>query len=169
MSKVKLAVIMMTGLTLWAGSASAGGIANTGGYGAAGCGLGSIVFGDKEGMIQVLAATTNGTFYSQTFGITSGTSNCSQEKHAKAANLNVYVEANKLALSKDVARGRGETLAGLSQVLGCSDSSRLGQILQKNYTQIFPTQSADAKVVSRSILDTVQTDHALAGSCRISG
>ena len=46
------------------------------GYGAAGCGLGAIVFGSKPGMIQVLAATTNATFYSQTFGITTGTSEC---------------------------------------------------------------------------------------------
>src|SRR5205823_3826374 len=40
-------------------------------YGLAGCGLGSMLFGDQKGMIQILAATTNGTFGSQTFGITS--------------------------------------------------------------------------------------------------
>ena len=44
------------------------------GYGAAGCGLGSMVFGSKPGAEQVVAATTNGTFGSQTFGITFGTS-----------------------------------------------------------------------------------------------
>ena len=40
-------------------------------YGLAGCGLGSMVFGDQKGMIQILAATTNNTFGTQTFGITS--------------------------------------------------------------------------------------------------
>jgi len=46
-------------------------------YGMAGCGLGSIAFGNDQTMFkQVLAATTNGTFGTQTFGITSGTSNC---------------------------------------------------------------------------------------------
>src|SRR5690348_11977029 len=46
-------------------------------YGMAGCGLGSLVFGPNDAPVaQVLAATTNGTFASQTFGISSGTSNC---------------------------------------------------------------------------------------------
>src|SRR5437868_47659 len=48
-----------------------------GGYGMAGCGLGSLLFGPvNEPFAQVLAATTNATFATQTFGITSGTSNC---------------------------------------------------------------------------------------------
>ena len=135
------------------------------GYGAAGCGLGSVIFGDKKGGIQILASTTNDTYSNQIFGISSGTSNCSQEKHAKAANLKVYVEANKLALSKDVARGSGETLAGLSQVLGCSDSSKLGQVLQKNYTEIFPSQNVDAQGVSQSILETIHADPFFVNSC----
>src|SRR5262245_21507042 len=49
----------------------------TGGYGMSGCGLGSILFGtDQNKVMQILAATSNGCFGSQTFGITSGTSNC---------------------------------------------------------------------------------------------
>lgn len=45
-------------------------------YGMDGCGLGSIVFGNDNGTLkQVIAATLNGTGM-QTFGITSGTSNC---------------------------------------------------------------------------------------------
>ena len=51
--------------------------AQQGGYGMAGCGLGSLLFGnDNTTLMQILAATTNGLFGSQTFGITSGTSNC---------------------------------------------------------------------------------------------
>src|SRR3954469_2639303 len=46
-------------------------------YGMAGCGLGSLIFGPVNSPgAQILAATTNSTFGSQTFGITSGTSNC---------------------------------------------------------------------------------------------
>ena len=44
-------------------------------YGTAGCGLGSLVFGNQKGIVQIFAATTNGLFGSQTFGITTGTSN----------------------------------------------------------------------------------------------
>ena len=43
-------------------------------YGMAGCGLGSLAFEPGEG--QISAATTNGTFYNQFFGISSGTLNC---------------------------------------------------------------------------------------------
>ena len=37
------------------------------GYGTAGCGLGSMLFGNQKGMVQVLAATTNGISGNQTF------------------------------------------------------------------------------------------------------
>lgn len=42
-----------------------------------GCGLGFIVWRGERGVApQILAVTTNGTFGTQTFGITSGTSGC---------------------------------------------------------------------------------------------
>ncbi|HEY8553803.1 MAG TPA: DUF3015 family protein [Burkholderiales bacterium] len=44
------------------------------------CGWGSKLFDGQRGVVpQVLAATTNGTFGSQTFGISSGTSGCTQD------------------------------------------------------------------------------------------
>ncbi len=135
-------------------------------YGAAGCGLGSVIFGDKHGIVQVIAATTNATAYNQTFGISSGTSNCDTSEGKKSASLGVYVEANRIALAHDMARGNGETLAGLSKVIGCQDSSKLGGVLQKNYTEIFPNASVDSKTVSQSILKTVRQDHSLATTCQ---
>src|SRR5437660_11210298 len=48
-----------------------------------GCGLGKLAWGDyghqKSIGPQVLMATTNGTFGSQTFGISSGTSGCTND------------------------------------------------------------------------------------------
>ena len=45
-----------------------------------GCGLGATVFEGQSGLFpNVLAATTNGTFGNQTFGLTSGTSGCDAE------------------------------------------------------------------------------------------
>src|SRR5256885_13892242 len=78
-------------------------------YGLAGCGLGSMIFGDQKGMIQVLAATTNGTVGSQTFGITSGTSNCGEAGFSSSATR-TFIEGNREALAKDAARGSGETI-----------------------------------------------------------
>src|SRR3569832_2714255 len=66
-------------------------------YGSAGCGLGSIVFGSQPGFIQILAATTNGTFASQTFGITSGTSDCAVFVGGVVCVL-LIIETNRLAL-----------------------------------------------------------------------
>ena len=43
-------------------------VKGSGTYGTAGCGLGSMAFGNQKGFIQVLAATTNGLFGTQTFG-----------------------------------------------------------------------------------------------------
>ena len=39
-------------------------------YGLAGCGLGSMLIGSKPGIVQIFASTTNGSFGTQTFGIT---------------------------------------------------------------------------------------------------
>ena len=48
-----------------------------------GCGLGKLAWGDFKGQKQiapqVMMATTNGTFGSQTFGISFGTSGCTND------------------------------------------------------------------------------------------
>src|SRR5437763_460743 len=98
-------------------------------YGLAGCGLGSMVFGDQKGPIQILAATTNGTFGSQTFGITSGTSNCVEGSGAQGATN--FIEGNREALAKDAARGSGETITTLTAMAGCKDAKAVGVTLQK--------------------------------------
>lgn len=118
-------------------------------YGDAGCGLGSQVFPHKDN--QVLAATTNGTFYTQTFGISSGTSNCIDAGTVRhEARVQLYIEANKLALAKDISRGTGESLSTLSHLLDCSGQS-VGPILQQKYDVIFPNDDVSASAVSQSI------------------
>ena len=53
------------------------GMAYAGSQNDAGCGVGNLIFKDNNSVApQVLAATTNGTFGNQTFGITSGTLGC---------------------------------------------------------------------------------------------
>src|SRR4051812_17551156 len=108
-------------------------------YGTAGCGLGSMAFGDQKGAIQIVAATLNTTFGSQTFGITSGTSNCGEAVVATAATRN-FIEGNREVLAKDAARGSGETIIALSAMAGCKDSKAVGKKLQQNFAQLFPGQ-----------------------------
>jgi hypothetical protein len=137
------------------------------GYGTAGCGLGSIVFGNKTGIIQIFAATTNGTSASQTFGITSGTSNCKDTDGGKAS-AKAFIEANREALAKEIARGKGESIKNLATIAGCGDSAAVGTHLRKNFKQIFPNQSASASDVSSSILTTLQSNQQLSCS-KLSG
>jgi hypothetical protein len=138
-------------------------VAHADGYGTAGCGLGSILFGDKPGIIQVLAATTNGTFGTQTFGITTGTSNCEDTK-ASAANTKAFVQANREAVAKDIARGSGETISSLSTLAGCADPAAVGATLQKEFKKIFPNEQVTDVTVSDSVVNTLQSHSEL--SCR---
>jgi hypothetical protein len=126
-------------------------------YGTAGCGLGSMVMG-AEGS-QILAATTNGTG-SQTFGITSGTSNCGDTSGGEASTR-VYIEANREALAKEIARGRGEAISNLSTLGGCTDPQAVGVSLRKNFKTIFPNASAPTDQVTDSIISTLRSNPVL--------
>jgi hypothetical protein len=158
--KKQLALTMAAGLVLIAGQAQAKH------YGAAGCGLGSQLFKNNDKTSQVLGGTTNGTSGNQTFGITSGTSNCTDDgTHTAQGQVPLFIETNQVALANDIARGSGETLASLSQILGCDDVKRLGATLQKDYGRIFTTQNIKDANVTDSILDSVKGDSTLALEC----
>jgi hypothetical protein len=134
-------------------------IKGTGRYGTAGCGLGSMAFGDQPGGVQILAATTNGLFGTQTFGITTGTSNCGAG--AFASGTKNFVEANREALAKDMARGQGEAIGALTQINACGDSRAVGAALQKNFSVIFPSEDASSDQVTDAILRTLHGDASL--------
>lgn len=134
------------------------------GYGLAGCGLGSIVFGAKPGFVQVVAATTNG-YGGQTYAITTGTSNCDIPKMGQTAAY--YIEANRDIVMKDAARGEGETLSDLALIYSCSSSELFSQKVQNNYQQIF--NSSNAYDSSREIINTIKADSELTANCKIAG
>jgi len=135
-------------------------LAGRGRYGTAGCGLGSMAFGEQSGMIQVLAATTNGLFGTQTFGISTGTSNC-QETSGKVGTR-TFIEANREALAKDISRGSGETIDTLSHLAGCADAKAVGAALQSRYGELFPSATAPSDQVTESILSTLKSEKQLA-------
>lgn len=113
---------------------------NTGAYGVAGCGLGSMVLGDKPGAMQVLAATLNGTGV-QTFGITTGTSNCGKGLIAQRATD--FVKSNKVALQNEAAKGEGETLASFAQMMECQNQG-FAQDVKSNFESIFSLNNDSA-------------------------
>jgi len=129
-------------------------------YGAAGCGLGSLII-KSGGIVQIFTATTNGTFASQTFGITSGTSNC-DDASGGGDDARVFVHANRVELAKDISRGQGETIASLTAIAGCADSKAVGTKLQQSFKTIFPSASVSSDQVTDSILTTLKSDSTLA-------
>lgn len=118
------------------------------GYGTAGCGLGSILFGAKPGKIQILSSTTNGIYGNNTFGITSGTSNCDipEMGHEAAA----FIESNYEVVRKDAARGEGETLTALSVILNCQEST-LSEEVRSKYDFYFGQDVNSYETVRRMI------------------
>ncbi len=126
-------------------------------YGSAGCGLGSMIFeGDQTWWKQVLGATTNGTGF-QTIAITLGTSNCDSPAPLKVTQAEAYIEANKVALTNDIARGNGETIVGLSKVYGCSNSNEFGRALKSNYSNIFVSYDASSTEITHNINSVAST------------
>jgi hypothetical protein len=130
-------------------------------YGTAGCGLGSVLFGDDPGGIQILAATFNATFANQTFGITTGTLNCGKGALG-SGSAKVFIEANREALSKDISRGAGETVDTLTQIAGCSSPAAVGALLQSRFSTLFPSETVSSEEVTESILGTLRAEPALA-------
>jgi hypothetical protein len=133
-------------------------------YGSAGCGLGNMLLGKHDN--QILAATTNGTSWNQTFGISSGTSNCVDSGAVRAAKaVTVFIELNHLALADDIAKGHGEHLASLAQLLKCQDQHDFGTQMQRHYQVIFPDAQTPSNKVESSIRELIHSEKDLAQNC----
>ena len=125
-----------------------------------GCGLGSIAFEGQNGLVsQTFAATTNGIFGNQTFGITSGTSNCEQYKEfTYNPKVNTFVAENMDNLATDIARGQGEyvnTLALLMEVPSAKRASFRSQ-LQAHFSDIYTSDKVTHSEVVRNIMVVAQ-------------
>ncbi|OYZ15974.1 MAG: hypothetical protein B7Y39_16340 [Bdellovibrio sp. 28-41-41] len=133
-------------------------------YGMAGCGLGTLIM-DKRSS-QVLVATTNGTGV-QTIGITLGTSNCVDEATSQVADkMDKYIHINKVQLAGDIAKGNGETIVALSEVIGCQSSQNLGSALKASYRDVFANDFTTNEVTD-SIITVIQQDSQLSQECSL--
>jgi hypothetical protein len=128
-------------------------------YGMAGCGWGSQIQG-KDGN-QILASTTNETG-TQTFAISSGTSNCVTATEQTAMIRN-FIEANYASVVTDMAKGQGESLKTLSGFYGC-DQNVFATEMKVNYEKITPANE-NATAVMANINSVMDTSSALSVSC----
>src|SRR5574343_1329384 len=112
------------------------------------CGWGSKVFQGQSGIApQVLAATTNGTSGNQTFGITFGTSGCTQDGVVSSSwKTAMFIDGNRVALARDAAAGQGESLDTLVTVMGVKEADRAHFVatLKGQFATVF----ADDKVAA---------------------
>ena len=130
------------------------------------CGWGSKVFDGQSGLVpQVLAVTTNGTFGNQTFGITSGTSGCTQDgKVSSSWKTSLFIDGNKEALARDMSMGGGETLDSLAHLLGIEGQDRVafGRVSKDNVARIFPSSNVNAQQIAMNLRDVLAGDSQLA-------
>ncbi len=159
----RLALLALPIFTLFLASTG-----HTAGYGAAGCGLGSLVFGNEAGPVQIFASTTNGTFGSQTFGITSGTSNCDAMGIVLSEREdNVFVAYNFDSIKKEMATGEGEHLDTLSGLVGCPSEkgSQFASYTQQNYKAIFASAQTTPEEMLQAVKGGIASHPELATSC----
>jgi len=122
-------------------------------YGMAGCGWGSQLMG--PGGSQISAATSNSSFNSQAFGISSGTSNCLPSKEmAVVMKQEEFLAANLNTLQKEMAQGQGETLSAFTDILGCPAAvqQEASSTLAKSYQAIFKAPGVEG------VLDTAKEE-----------
>ncbi len=122
-----------------------------------GCGLGSILFKGKDGLVsQTCAVTSNGICGNQTFGITSGTLNCTQfQGLVSNEKINIFVAENMDNLAKDIAKGNGEYLNTLAVLMEVKEGERtdLYKKLQSNFAKIY---SSD-KITHIDVINNIET------------
>lgn len=131
--------------------------------GPAGCGLGStVIFPDANQWWQhVLAATTNGTSGNQTFGMTSGTLGC-EAANGPLKLAQAFINENMDQLAADTARGEGETLAALAEVIGvqAQDTAAFNKTMQANFDALFSAEGT-SEAAYKAMTSAMAQDAAL--------
>ena len=129
-----------------------------------GCGLGKLAWmdygGQKQIAPQVMMATTNGTFGSQTFGISFGTSGCTNDGVIiKNKHMNMASRAFE-SLAQEMAQGQGEHLASLAALLGVPEESQPAffALVQEKYTLLVGSDDTTA-VTMLQALQAAMAEH----------
>lgn len=151
--KKLIAVALLMGASTWVVAAETG----------PGCGVGSMIFKGQSGLPQhVLAATTNGSFGNQTFGMSTGTLGC--KPTGVIQSLALYMDNNVDKVARDMSRGEGENLNTLAVLLGIPQDQRahFTQTLQQNFAIIFPNADTTSDQAVDAIVELMEADQTLA-------
>ncbi len=134
-----------------------------------GCGLGKLAWADyahqKTIGSQVLMATTNGSFGTGTFGISSGTSGCTNDGKVWAEQkTSVFAQLNFENLSQEMARGQGEHLASLATLMGvpAEHQASFFAMTQDRYTSLVKEGDASPVAMVKAINEAIAVHPLLA-------
>lgn len=159
MLTIVAAFAMQGGLALAAGTPDTG----------PGCGLGKMAWQNyphaKTKGAQILMATTNGSFGTQTFGITTGTSGCTDDGKWWAEQKAVmFAELNADALAQEMAQGRGEHLASLATLLGVPDQQHEAffSMAQGRYATLTEANDLSPASMVKAMNDAIAADPSMA-------
>jgi hypothetical protein len=125
-----------------------------------GCGWGSILMDGQSGIApNVMAATTNGTFGNQTFGMTSGTAGCNSNQTIQRAAAD-FLDDNMEKVARDMSIGQGESLGALANLMGihAQDMARFFSVTHDNFSTIFSSDSVSSTQVMASIQEVMKQD-----------
>lgn len=113
----------------------------------AGCGLGKVIFEGQSGLgPHVLAATTNGSYSNNLFGISLDSLGCSSESVVTAEfQRDVYVAGNFDNIQRDAAQGGGHHLQSLAELMNMqdTDAQHFYHVAQVNFDQLFGDDVVD--------------------------
>lgn len=134
-----------------------------------GCGLGKLAWAEykhqKNIAPQVLMATTNGTFGSTTFGISTGTSGCTNDGVIMGEHkTTMFAEMNIDNLSQEMAQGGGEHLASLAILMGVPKEQHPAffAMTQEKYTMLTKAGESSAVAMIRALNDAIAAHPVLA-------
>ncbi len=115
----------------------------------AGCGLGQQIWAGQSGLAaHVLAATTNGTSINQWFGLTFDSLGCNPNGVVTAQyQRNLYVANNLDNIARDAARGGGDHLRSLAQLMEIEeqDQPAFFAVAQARYDALFGANAIDSQ------------------------
>jgi len=134
-----------------------------------GCGLGKLAWQNyphqKTIGVQTMEATTNGTFYSQTFGISSGTSGCTNDgQFWTEQKVNAFAALNFDNLTQDMAQGQGEHLTSLATLMGvpASQQPAFFAMTQEKYASLVKAGDSSPAAMVKALNDAMATHPMLA-------
>lgn len=139
--------------------------------GDSGCGLGNQIISKNSKLLQLFSLTTNYSFFSQGFGITSGTSGCSSSGLVKNdSEIQYFVEVNQEDLSKEMAQGHGQKLNVLAEMNGCGSieaQKAFSGMAQKSFENIVTSSDVKSQEIVTNLKHEMGKDSATAQLCQV--